>query len=194
MTDFWALGTGKPITGEAQDAFLKSFPLIPENTIAQAKIFSFKLIEKENQYEHRNDKFYEIIFKLIDGDFKNNEVALKIKPFEGKPESIDRHLNMMKLIMKLCNFKPTHSNIFVDADLLPMINKLVSVKIVQWDSVTKEGKLIEGNRVSEVYAPGSVATETGVLHVVAQPVTHAVDSALQRNNQAMDVPDDSIPF
>lgn len=196
MTGFWNSGTGREITGDAKDAFVKDFSIIPEGTVAQAKIMSFNLIEKE--FEGVKSEMYEIGYKLTDGDFKNREVSQKIKPFSGKPEAIDRNLNMLKLVMTLCNFRPTHNNAPTDNDLLPMIGNIVSIKIREFSSVGKDGKLFEINFVSEVYKAGSVATETGekaiITHSPAQPSSH-VDSALNRNaGSSYDVPDDSIPF
>ncbi len=195
MAGFWSSGSGKEITGKPEDSFLKDFSIIPDGTIANSKIIKFNLVEKVNSYTGVNDKYYEVFFKLADGDFKNREVGMKIKVFDDKPETRDRNLNMFKLVMDLCSFKPTHNDAPTDADLLPMINKMVSVKIVQWDTTTKDGKLLEGNRVSEVYKSGSVATETGQMAIVTHKPSSGVDSALSRNSGAgLDVPDDSIPF
>lgn len=196
MTDgFWNSGTGKTITGLPQDSFLKDFTLIPDGTIANSTIIKFCLIDKINEYTGTNDKCYEVTFKLSDGDFVKREVRMKIKVFDSTPETRDRNLNLLKLIMDLCHFKPTHNNAPSDDDLSPMIGKFVSVKIVQWDIVTKEGKQLEGNRVSEVYKSLSVPTETGQLITpLSSAPTSSNDSALQRNQPNYDVPDDSIPF
>ena len=193
-TAFWNSGTGKVITGKPEDSFVKDFTMIPDGTIANSKIIKFHLVDKLNEYTGTNDKYYEVIFKLTDGDFVKREVGMKIKVFDAKPETRDRNLNLLKLIMDLCAFKPTHNNAPVDDDLLPMIGKMVSVKIVQWDVVTKDGKFLDGNRVSEVYKSGSIPTETGELKIVTHAPTQQGDSALQRNQGHLDVPDDSIPF
>src|ERR1700679_4305101 len=138
-TGFWNSGSGREITGKPEDAFLKDYSIIPDGTIANSKIIKFCLVNKLNSYTQIEEKYYEIIFKMVDGDFKNREVGLKLKVFDKKPETVDRNLNMLKLIMDLCVFKPSHNNAPGDNDLVPMIGKMVSVKIVQWDTVNKEG-------------------------------------------------------
>jgi hypothetical protein len=197
MEQFWNSGSGKVITGNAEHAFLKDFTIIPDGTIANSKIIKFCLVNKLNAYTQMEEKYYEVTFKMVDGDFKNREVGLKLKVFDQKTETIDRNLNMMKLIMDLSSFKPAHNDAPTDSDLMPMIGKMASVKIVQWDTVAKDGKLLEGNRVSEVYKSGSVPTETGQMVVVTSHApSSSHDSALNRNSGLSGLPDDDsgIPF
>jgi hypothetical protein len=175
MSEFWSSGTGKMPTGKPEDAFVQSFTIIPEGTCAEALIKSFTLVEKENKYSDRPDKFYQIVWKLCSGDFANREVTQKIKCFDGKPEQIDRALNMLKLIMQICDFKPTHAGAPQDMELIFMSNKILSIKIGEWSMPKKD---MEGNHVREVWKSGELPTETGIKTVVTHKPT---DSALQRN-------------
>ena len=189
---FWTSGTGVLPTGKPEDAFAGDFTQIPEGSIASAMIKSFNHVDKENKHTGINDKFLNVNFKLLDGDFKGREVALKIKCFSGKPEQIQRNLNMLKLVMQLCEFKPTHNDAPTDIELGFMVNKIVSIKIGEWSMPKADGGFMEGNFVREAHASGAVATETGVR---AEVVHRPTDSALNRNTTPSLHDDDSgIPF
>ena len=188
---FWLSGTGEVPTGLPEDAFVGNFTIIPEGSVASAMIKSFTLIEKENKYTGSTDRFYQIIFRLLDGDFASREVIQKIKCFDGKPEQIQRALNMLKLVMQLCDFKPTHSDAPKDIELIPMVNKVVSIKIGEWSMPKADGSgVIEGNFVRECWASGAIPTERGVK---AEAVHRPTDSALQRN-AGMPELDNDLPF
>ena len=188
---FWTSGTGEMPTGLPQDAFVSDFSIIPEGTSASAMIKSFTLIEKENKYSGTTDKFYNVVYRLLDGNFKSREVTQKIKCFDGKPEQIQRALNMLKLVMQLCDFKPSHNNAPGDIELITMVNKIVSIKIGEWSIPKADGSgVMEGNFVREVHASGAIATETGVK---AEVVHRPTDSALQRNAGMPELNDD-LPF
>jgi hypothetical protein len=188
---FWTSGTGKAPSGLPQDAFIQDFSTLPEGTCADAMIKSFTLVEKENKFSNKNDRFYEIKWKLVNGDFKGREVSQKIKCFDGKPEQIDRALNMLKLIMQLCNFKPSTAEAPQDLELIPMLNHILSIKIGEWSMPKADGGFMEGNFIREVWASGHLAAETGVKAEVVQRPT---DSALQRNANKMPELDNDLPF
>lgn len=190
MVSFWTSGTGEMPTGLPQDAFVSDFSIIPEGTSASAMIKSFTIVEKENKYSGTTDKFYNVVYRLLDGNFKSREVTQKIKCFDGKPEQIQRALNMLKLVMQLCDFKPSHNNAPGDIELITMVNKVVSIKIGEWSMPKADGGIIEGNFVREVHASGAIVTETGVK---AEVVHRPTDSALQRNATLPEL-DDGLPF
>ena len=137
------------------------------------------------------DKFYQVIYKLLDGDYKSREVTQKIKCFDGKPEQIQRNLNMLKLVMQLCELKPSTAKAPMDLELLPMLGKILSIKIGEWSMPKNDGGMMEGNFVREVHPTGSLATETGVK---AEVVHRPTDSALNRNAALLELADDGIPF
>ena len=190
---FWLSGTGLAPTGKPEDAFIGDFVVIPEGTVATATIKAFTLVEKENKHTNSVDKFYQIIYKLLDGDHKSREVTQKIKCFDGKPEQIQRNLNMLKLVMQLCEFKPSTAEAPMDLELLPMLNKIVSIKIGEWSMPKQDGGMMEGNFVREVHASGAIATETGIKSVAVHAPTHGVQSALTRN-AVMPELDSDLPF
>lgn len=191
MSDFWNSPLGE-ITGKPEDSFTKDFSIIPDQTIAEAVIKKFVLVEKENKYENTLDKYYEITYKLINGDYKNREVTQKIKVFHGTPESVHRNLNMFKLILSLCDFKPTHRNEPTDLELIMTTGKTICVKIREWSMPKKDGTgIMEGNFVSEVYKSGDMPTETGIKLPVVE--VKGVPSALTRNS-SLPYSDDSLPF
>jgi len=192
MTNFWKSGTGAAITGEAKNAFLEDFGVIPEGTTAKASIKEFCVVNKEATQYAEAQKFLQITYKLLDGDYKNRQVTQKIKVFEGKPEQIDRNLNMLKLVMDLCSFKPANSNEPTNDDLVVMVGKIVGVKIKEWSLPKNDGTMMEGNYVSEVYAAAETLTDTGVKLEVKH-VRKDVESAFSRNAAAMDL-DQDLPF
>ncbi len=194
MSNFWLSGTGSLPSGLPEDSFVGEFSIIPEGSIATASIKSFTLAEKENKHKGVTEKFYQIIYKLLDGDYKSREVTQKIKCFDGKPDQIQRNLNMLMLVMQLCDFKPTHNQAPQDLELIPMINKIVCVKIGEW-SMEKDDKSgnIEGNFIREVHASGAIPTETGIKTVVEHKPTSSVESAFSRNT-AMPELESDLPF
>lgn len=196
MNDFWQSGTGKKINGTADEAFLGDFRLIPDGTVADAVIKKFVIVEKTNDYTGVTDKYFEITWKLVSGDFKSREVSQKIKTFSGKPEAIDRNLNMLMLVMKLCDFKLTHSNVPVNEELAAMVNKTLTIKIREWHMPKTDGSMMEGNHVSEVHPLEAIPTETGTLLPVHEKASVSkADSALSRNPRVNEAElNDDIPF
>jgi hypothetical protein len=193
MTSFWLSGTGMQITGKPEDAFISDFSIIPDGTVATAMLKKIVTVTKDNQYTATTEKYYEATWKILDGEFKNREVTQKIKCFNGKPEQIDRNLNMLKLLMILCEFKPTHSNAPDDLDMMPMIGKQVVIKIREWSMPKNDGGIIEGNFVSELHKIGDIEPMVGVKKEVISKPTRGVESALTRNPKMIDLNDD-LPF
>lgn len=194
MSSFWLSGTGEIPTGKPEDSFVSLYEIIPEGTVATAQIKSFITVERNNKYSGTTDKFYEITYKLLDGDFKSREVSQKIKCFYGSPEQIQRHLSMLKLIMQLCGYMPTKTTAPDDNDLSNMLNKIVCIKIGQWSIPKKdEPGVLEGNFVREVHPSGSVQIETGVKKVFESNYSNGIESALTRNTGVMNLESD-LPF
>ena len=173
--------TGQTVTGDSSKAFLQDFTIIPNNTTAVAAIKGFELVEKEATIYGPATQFYNVTYKICAGDFKGREVSQKIKTFDGKPEAIDRNLNMLRLIMNLCEFKPTHSNAPSTSDLAPMLGKVIGIKIREWSMPKADGSgIAEGNFVSEVHSAVGFECVTGEKMEVVSTPPH---SALQRNQE-----------
>lgn len=185
---FYASRSGKVIDGSAENTFAGIMSLIPDGTTAPAfiKKFEKKTIEGVSP-------FYEVTWKIADGDFKNREVRQKIKVFDMDNEKADRALNMLVRLFKLCEFKPTHSGEPNDLDLLPLQGKMCGIKIQVWSMKKSDGNQSEGNWVSEVHPlDDSFVTETGY---VSKQTT--IESALTRNPRVSTesaFTDDDIPF
>ncbi len=196
--NFWQSKSGTPITGSPDLAYIKDFDIIPNNTMALAKIKSFKLHEEIRAFDGAEVREYRIVWNITSGEFKNREVTQKIKPFDIKPDNADRALNMMKLIMDLCKFVPTHGDEPTDKDLLPMVGKEAGIKIREWSMPKKDGSgNSQGNFVSEVHSPIGFICETGIpMKIKEEYPSSAVESALTRNSRVVDTTDlnDDIPF
>lgn len=193
---FWQSGTGVIPTGTPEAAFLKDFSVIPNGTTALAKIVNFSNVDQENKHTGHWDKYIQIIWKLTEGEYKGREVSQKIKCFSGTPESIDRNLNMLRLIMTLCQFSPTHQNAPTDPELKKMEGKACGIKIREWSLPKADGTgMAEGNFVSEVYDTKGFEAERGVK-LEPKPSPLPVQSALSRNHKHANntLIDDDVPF
>lgn len=192
---FWESRTGDPITGSAKDAFSPEFTIIPEGSTCCASLLEINLIEKEATDYAEEQKFYEATWKITTGDFKNQQVKQKLKVFNGTDQSIHRNLNMMKLMMDLCGFKPTHSNAPSIDDMRPMLGKIIGIKIGEWSLQKRDGSgLMEGNFVREISAANEMKDVTGVKSSIP-PYVSKVDTAFSRNPKGQpDVLEMDIPF
>jgi hypothetical protein len=176
-------------SGKAEDAYVGDFSIIPNNTTARAMIKTIQVMETSNKYTGAQ-KFIEISWQLLDGDFKNREVKQKIKCFEGDESALKRARNMLLLVMKLCQFQLSHELEPTTFDLLPLTGKMLGIKIREWSMEKKDGSgTMEGNFVSEVHPlDDKWVTETGVKSV----------SKVHKPTQQQNVPDisesDDLPF
>lgn len=175
MTSFWDSELGE-ISGNAADAFAKTFTQIPDGTMASAKIESFM------NAEYQGNKYLSIDWTLTDGDFKGQKVNQKLKVF-GDPRDKDpakgrhRALNMFKLLYQLFGLKPMTANPPTDQELLSFIGKVAGIKIRETEP-NAEGK--QYNWVAEVHEAKGFKPETGVkLEVVHH--RHDLTSAFDRN-------------
>jgi hypothetical protein len=196
MTGFWdsELGT---ITGDAADAFAKTFTQIPDGTMALARIEAFV------NAEYQGNKYLSIDWLLTDGDFRGQKVNQKLKVY-GDPRAEDpakarhRALNMLKLIYQLYNTKPKHAGEPTDADLAIFIGKAAGIRIRETEPDKSTGR--QYNWVAEIHEAKGFKCETGTSLVVTHNNTQfnnsAVESAFSRNASLPNAEslDDGIPF
>src|ERR1051326_7534496 len=149
---FWLLSSGALPSGESKDAFSGNFGIIPDGTTALASIQKFILDE--------SGKFpiFNITWKIVDGDYKGRVVFQKIHAFDEKPSKSDRAKNMLMLIFKLVDYKPSHDNVPNNDDLCPMQGKILGIKIQEY--CTNDGK--QGNYVSEVHPTKDFIQQRGI--------------------------------
>lgn len=192
---FWQTRTGNKIDGSDANSFSSNFKSLPDNTVATAMVKSVLL------NEYNGEKYYQLIWKLIDGEFESAEVKQRITPYDVDDNKAQRSLNMLMRLFKLSEVKLTHSEEPQDEDLAPMKNKIMCIKI--------GNGIIQGEErtwVREVHKKGELETCTGNTIVntarpesqskVAQQDDLFNDSALSRNksNPEVDNIDDDIPF
>lgn len=193
MSDFWVSDLGE-ITGKAEDAFAKSFTIIPDGTMALAKIESFVNDENKDGF-----KCLVVNWVLTDGDFKGAKVTQKIKVFGGEPQydkdpakTRHRALNMLKLLYQQFSLKPETSGAPTDKELLTFNGKIAGIKVRETEP-NAEGRSF--NWVAEVHKAAGFKSETGVKLEVTHTPT---DSALNRNKGYSDPGigglADDIPF
>lgn len=183
---FWQSELGE-ISGKAEDAFTRMFKIIPDGTMALARIEKFSLV-------NANDKqFYNINWVLTGGDYKGANVFQKIHAFDSDPKKRHKALNMLKYIYDMFHVKPSSANAPQDADLMVFKGKFAGIKIQEWSNIAPDGRLMEGNFVSEVHEAQGFKCETGVK-LDAQPMQSGVDSAFSRNPKGSQPVEDDIPF
>ncbi len=188
--DFWKSELGT-VTGDAKDAFAKSFTQIPDNTLALAKIESFI------NAEYEGNKYLSIDWVLTDGDFKGQKVNQKLKVYGGGAQDKDpaktrhRALNMLKLIYQLYKVSPKHSGEPTDSDLSVFVGKSAGIKIRETEP-NSQGK--QYNWVAEIHEAAGFKSETGIK----LEVTHTrpdTSSAFDRNPKGVpSTMDDDVPF
>lgn len=192
---FWTSELGE-VTGKPEDAFAKSFTLIPNGTMALAKIESFV------NDEYQGFRYLTINWVLTDGDFKGSKVSQKLKVIDAHPRDPDpaktkhRGLNMLRLIYKLFNVPIKHSNIPTDQDLAIFNDKIAGIQIRETEP-NEQGK--QYNWVSEVHKAQGFKSESGVKLVVTRTnnfESDGLDSAFSRNDKRLQEENmtDDIPF
>lgn len=202
--NFWQSEIGS-VTGDADDAFIKDFTVIPDGTMALGKIMSFHKAE-----DKMKNAVYEIVWLLTDGDFKNRQVTQKIKAFDTDPKVRHRALNMLKLIYLMYKVKPGHTNEPSDIELKAFVNKFAGLRIREWSIEKQDGSgIMEGNFIAEVHPSQGFKCETGVKTVVTHtnnltPFGHnqePLDSAFNRqksynpsSGDTMGMVEDDLPF
>lgn len=153
---FWQSELGE-VSGNPDEAFAKSFRIVPNDTMALARIESFI------NAEHNGSKYMNIEWILTDGEFKGQKVNQKIKAFDSDPKIRHRALNMLKLLYMLFDIKPKSSNPPTDQELAAFVNKAAGIKIRETEP-NEEGK--QYNWVSEVHEAKGFVCETGIKLVV----------------------------
>ena len=196
MSAFWESELGE-VTGNANDAFAKSFTQIPDGTMALAKVNSFLNLEYEGF------KYLELEWLITDGDFKGAKVQQKLKVFGGNSYDRDpaktrhRALNMLKLLYQLFKIKPSHTGAPTDQDLASFNGKVAGIKIRETEP-NDQGK--QYNWVGEVHKAEGFKCETGISLVVTHtnkaPSQGPLDSAFSRNSNVGDPgpSSDDIPW
>lgn len=183
---FWTSELGT-LSGEAKDAFAKTFKVIPDGTTAVAKIVRF-------YYEENNSKtYYAVEWELIDGDFKGQHVFQKIHAFDNDPKKKHRALNMMMLLYKMYGLKPDSNVAPNNKELAAFQGKIAGIKIQEWSAPREDGSMMEGNWVSEVNPAEGFKSETGIKAEVVH-TRPGVESAFSRNSQQKVETTDDIPF
>lgn len=192
---FWKSETGAVIDGSEEQAhgFVPS-RIIPDGTTAAGEILKVTL---EDGYGDSQD-FYQVVYKLVDGDFKGSKIKQKIKCFEFEAKKKERALNMLMRLFKLTGSKPTHSNAPTDKDFKPMIGKILGLSIQEWYFNGNEG-----NWISAIHQmDDSFETATGIKQMHHAKVPSANDFNVAYNNRPSvkngtdnsNLLDDDIPF
>ena len=189
---FWTVD-GMVIDGSEKNSFVNRITIVPDGTRAPAMIEAFTLEQPDNI-----PPFYQITWKLVDGEYKGLNVRQKIHcfdsdGFDSNAKKRARALNMFQRLYILCALKPLHGDSPTNNDLLPFIRKSLGIVVREWAQPKRDGSgMSEGNWVSEVHGLEGFVTESGIKQVHEQIVQHAFDAFTQKFNPA-ELTDD-IPF
>ena len=178
---FFELSTGAKPTGSEAASFASNFMHVPDGTQANAKVKSFEPKEFDGQ------KSFQVVWELVDGEFRGALVKQSITPYAPEPAKSDRAKEMFVRLYNLCELKPKHANEPTKDDLTAFIGKKAALKM---GNGLIQG--VERTWVREVHASGQLEVETGVTHV---SIGSPVESALTRHprGEAPNLNDD-IPF
>lgn len=174
---FWESQSGTKIDGSAESSHVQQFKVIPDNTRA---IVSIKDVQLRNI---QGDEFYQATYKIIDGDFKGEEVRHKIKAFDNDKKKRDREVNMLMRLFRLCGKQPVGNTAPGNDDLAQLKGSVIGIKIQEWFF---DGK--EGNWVSEIHPSDGYVSETG------KKAEHDLSSAFSRNEARNSGIDNDVPF
>lgn len=174
MDNFWVSELG-PLSGTADDAFAKTFSMVPDNTMALAKIHGFTNQEFDGQ------KHLKIDWVITDGEFKGKHVFQKLHVYDVDPKKRHKSLNMLKLLYTMFDLKPATMGAPTDDHLRSFVNKHAGIKI-QETAPNDKGRTY--NWVSEVHTAAGFKSETG--HTVV------VNSALSRHSRIVPEPQDDL--
>ena len=162
---FWVTSTGQQVSGNERDSFTNNFTQIPNNTYAKGVIVKTGLNTKFTP------NFYEVTYKIIDGDYKECLAVQKLKCFEEPGTKRDRALNMLARLFLLGGLQLPLDKAPNEFDLMPLIGKVMGIRIQEWQ--TDKG---EGNWISEVHLPDTnFVTKTGTK-LIAKPIGQATTS------------------
>lgn len=183
MSSWWELSTGQKPSGSESASFASNFLQIPDNTTANAKIKSFEPKEFDGQ------KSFQIVWTLIDGEYKGAMVKQSITPYAQETVKADRAKEMFVRLYNLCDLKPKHANEPTKEDLSSFNGKACSIKI---GNGIIQG--VERTWVREVHSADHLPVETGHTPVM---VGSPVDSAFSRNPKTSKMDNDlgdDVPF
>lgn len=176
---FWSSPLGE-ISGTSEEAFAKSISIIPDGTTARAIISDF------DSNSFNGQKYLQIDWLLVDGDYEGQHVFQKIHVFDRDPKKRHRALNMLLLIYKLFNCVPDDDGEPTPRFLAQFKNKKAGIKIQQTEP-NEKGKSY--NWVSEVHAlTPQFVTKTGVK------IEKPKESAGYEEYANSVAHDESIPF
>lgn len=120
---FFTSTTGRVVDGSDAKAFSNAFPSLPDGLCAPA------CIKKFTQEEYEDEIYYQVIWSILEGEFKGCSVKQRITVYDANPDKAERALNMMYRIFKLCDHKTDYVDAPDSVDLLPMTNKMCDIKI-----------------------------------------------------------------
>lgn len=137
---FWDSPLGS-ITGSANDAFVKDFTRVPNNTMALAKISDVTMPE------FGSSQVIEIVWILQDTEYSGALVRQKLKCWDMDERARFRALNMLKYLYDLFGVEPLQWDPTVQ-DLMTFVGRRAGIRVLE-TKPNKDGK--QYNWVSEVH-------------------------------------------
>lgn len=183
-SEFWRSELGE-ISGSPQDAFTKTFEIIPNNTKALAKIADFSEIDLQGV------RMLNVTWELTEGEYKGATVNQRLKVIDRDPRDKDptktrhRGLNMLKLLFQQFNF-PIPLQMPNAHQLAAFKGRTAGIKICE-TKPNAEGKTY--NYVAEVHPAKGFASESGIKLQSSRTVNDAYTySGFDFNKEENDIP------
>lgn len=182
--DFW-----NNVTPDVKETVSAEFKPIPNNTYAHAIIEDVKTKQVPNDSE----EYFQITWKLLDGEFANRKIWQNLYIFNMKPEKALKDKCMLAKLYEKCKVqRPTWAPSI--SDLLHLKNKPIGIKIREYIIENKTTKEIErhGNLIADVFA-----REDSTFHVItgiALDLSKREKTASQPQTSSQPEFNDDIPF
>lgn len=169
---FFKLSTGKTAESTTNFEIGGSSEPIPEGTKVRA------CVTEAGWKEYQGDRYINLRWDVVDGEFKKRVIFQKVKVFESDPAKSDRQKQMLAAIdancggkLQQCEGEPSDIE-FMKA----LTNKPMIIRLGVWDMNGKQGNWIQAVESSSGAKPTPKST-----HKKDEP-------------KAPEVEDDDIPF
>lgn len=164
--DFWSQFEGN-VDGSAESANVESmgFDSIPGGTLAPMQATEITLTDNQSAIDHAAqngyaaptfEKFYNVKWLLIGGDFEKRVMFQKIRPWKfdnkGNPDqkARTRQANVLRRLMMLTDC-PIPTTVPQTSDLAPCLNKPIVGGIALWENKNERtGEWTNGNWISSL--------------------------------------------
>lgn len=199
--NFWDLSTGESAATSTETEFeiaTGNLEPIPDGSTVLA------MIDEAKWDQRGHEEYLSLRWTVVRPDqFRNRKVFQKLwitdaDPYAASPEKAakkkDKALRMLAAIDANCGGRLTAKAGRPTDEMLTaaLTNKLMAIKVLEWEMVGDKGDTMKGNWVAAV-APKSTPLHVPETRAASRPAA-AQKPAAQRLPPASSIEDDEIPF